>query len=134
MTGDITAAVGAASFWMFIAVVVAAGVAGAAFRHHETQKTIRKAIESGQSLDPATLDRLLRATRSSGPPPRAGFLAGGIIMLAVGAGLGVIGWATSQTHPDQLYPGLGAGAMVGFIGLALLLCGLLINRPGNGQG
>ena len=134
MTGDITAAVGAASFWMFIAVVVAAGVAGAAFRHHETQKTIRKAIESGQSLDPATLDGLLRATRSSGPPPRAGFLAGGIIMLAIGAGLGVIGWATSQTHPDQLYPGLGAGAMVGFIGLALLLCGLLINRPGNGQG
>jgi hypothetical protein len=133
MTGDITGAVAAASFWMFIAVVVAAGVAGAAFRHHETQKTIRKAIESGQSLDPATLDRLLRVSRPSGPP-RAGFLAGGIIMLAIAAGLAVIGWATSQTHPDQLYPGLGAGAMVGFIGLALLLCGLLLNRPGNGQG
>ena len=28
MTGDITGAVAAASFWMFIAVVVVAGVAG----------------------------------------------------------------------------------------------------------
>ncbi len=134
MTGDITGAVAAASFWMFIAVVVAAGVAGAAFRHHETQKTIRKAIESGQSLDPETLDRLLRSGRPSGPPPRGGFLFGGIMMLAIGLGLVLIGWATSQTHPEQLYPGLGAGAMVGLIGLGLLLCGLLIGRPGNGRG
>jgi hypothetical protein len=134
MTGDITGAVAAASFWMFIAAVVAAGVAGGAFRHHETQKTIRKAIESGQSLDPETLDRLLRSNRPSGPPPRAGFLVGGILMLAIGAGLAVIGWATSHAHPDQLYPGLGAGALVGLIGLALLLCGLLVGRPGNGRG
>jgi amino acid transporter len=133
MTGDIGAAVGAAAFWMFIAIVATAGVAGAAFRHHETQKTIRKAIESGQSLDPETLDRLLRSNRPSGPPPRAGFLVGGILMLAIGVGIALIGWFTAQTDPRQLYPGLGAGSLVGLIGLALLLCGLLIGRPGNGQ-
>jgi len=133
MTGDIGAAVGAASFWMFIAIIVAASVAGRAFRHHETQKTIRRAIESGQSLDPQTLERLLETTTQKGPPPRAGFLVGGMIMLAIGAGLAVIGWASSQTHPDQLYQGLGAGALVGLIGVALIAAGLLVGRPGNGQ-
>ena len=135
MTGDIGAAVGAASFWMFIAVVVVAGVVGGAIRHHETQQTIRKAIESGQKLDTETLDRLLRSGRpGGGPPPRGFFLVGGIMMLAIGAGLVAIGWATSQAHPEQLYPGLGAGAMVGMIGVGLLVAGrLLSGPPANGQ-
>jgi hypothetical protein len=138
MTGDISAAVAAASFWMFIAVIVVAGVAGAAFRHRETQQTIRKAIESGQKLDPETLDRLLRSARpGSGPPSRAFFLVGGVMMLAIGAGLVAIGMAeaTSHTNPSQLYQGLGAGAMVGLIGVGLLLAGRLLdaNPPENGR-
>jgi hypothetical protein len=134
MTGDIGAAIGAASFWMFIAAIVVASIAGKSFRHHETQKTIRQAIERGQSLDPQTLDRLMESTTQKGPPPRAGFLVGGMIMLAIGAGLAAIGWASAQVHPDQLYQGLGAGALVGLIGVALIAAGLLIGRPGNGQG
>jgi hypothetical protein len=141
MTGDITAAVAAGSFWMFIAVVVIAGVVGSVFRHHETQQTIRKAMESGQSLDPETLDRLLRSARpGGGPPPRNFFLVFGVMMLAIGGGLVAIGFAeaASHTNPSQLYQGLGAGAMVGLIGVGLLVAGRLIsgpsgNAPGNGQ-
>ena len=137
MTGDIGAAVAAGSFWMFLAVVVVAGVAGGAFRHHQTQQTIRKAIESGQSLDPVTLERRLQSDRPKGPPGRAFFLVTGVMMLAIGAGLVAIGFAEASSHanPSQLYQGLGAGAMVGFIGLGLLLAGHLIGRPpGDGQG
>jgi hypothetical protein len=137
MTGDISAAVGAASFWMFIAIVVVVVVVSATFRYRETQQTIRKAIESGQTLDPETLDRLLRSTRPGGSPPsRAFFLVGGIMMLAIGAGLVAIGMAeaTSHSNPSQLYQGLGAGAMVGLIGVGLLVAGRLLgNPPANGQ-
>jgi hypothetical protein len=135
MTGDIGAAIGAASFWMFIAAIVVAGIAGKSFRHHETQKTIRQAIERGQTLDPQTLDRLMEATSQKGPPPRAGFLVGGMIMLAIGAGLGAIGWAeaTSHANASQLYQGLAVGALVGLIGVALIVAGIVVGKPGNGQ-
>jgi hypothetical protein len=137
MTGDITGAVAAGSFWMFIAIVVITGVTGAAFRHHETQKTIRKAIESGQALDPDTLDRLLRSARQAGTPPtRNFFLVAGVMMLSVAAGLVAIGWAESASHanPSQFFQGLGAAAMVGLIGVGLLVAGRLVSKPPqNGQ-
>jgi hypothetical protein len=138
MTGDIAAAVAAGSFWMFVAVCVVAGVASAAFRHYETQKTIRKAIESGQALDPESIDRLLRSSRPAGGPPNwAFFLVAGIMMLAIGAGLVAIGVAESTSHanPGQLYQGLGAGAMVGLIGVGLLVAWYTLGRQSrNGQG
>jgi hypothetical protein len=135
MTNDLAAIVPAVAFWIFVAIVVVAGVASAAFRHQETQKTIRQAIESGQKLDPETLDRILQSGRPKGPPPRNFFLVAGVMMLAIAAGLVAIGVATSQTNPAQLYPGLGAGAMVGCLGLGLLVAGRLIGKPsGNGQG
>jgi hypothetical protein len=133
---DLAGAIPAVAFWIFIAVVVVAGVAGGAFRHLETQKTIRQAIQAGQTLDPETLDRLLRSSRGpSGPPSRSGYWVGGILMLSIGAGIAMIGWATSQTNPSDLYPGLGAGAMVGMIGVGLLAAGLAVGgRHKNGQG
>jgi tryptophan-rich sensory protein len=121
---------------MFIAIVVVAAIAGGVFRHRQTQQTIRKAIESGQTLDPATLELLMKMERPpKGPPPKAFFLVWGILMLAIGAGLALIGWFTAHTDPRQLYPGLGAGALVGLIGLGLLLSGLVIpDRPRDDRG
>jgi len=127
MFPDYTAAIGAASFWMFIAIVVAASVAGSVARHRETQKTIRLAIEKGQTLDPETLERLLQSARpQGGKPSRRGFLFGGIMLLAIAGGLAAIGWFSSQTTPAMLYQGLGVGALVGLLGVGLLATGLVI--------
>ena len=102
MGHELTNAVAAASFWLFIAIAVVAGVSSAAFRHRETQKTIRQAIENGQTLDPVTLERLLRSNHPP-PPSRKGVIAGGIMLLAVAGGLALIGWATAA---DQLGEGV----------------------------
>ena len=125
MPYDITAAVGAAAFWGFVAVCVVAGVASSIFRHRETQKTIRQAIESGQTLDPATLERLMQGDKPSPAQPAAqtrfGFIVGGIIMLCIGAGLAVMGWFISLGDHSSFYPMLGVGALVGMIGVGLLI-------------
>jgi len=135
MLHDISGAIAAASFWMFVAIVVVAGVGGSVLRHRETQKTIRQAIERGQTLDPATLERLMQSGHPRGPPPRGLLLFGGIMLLAVGAGLAMIGWFTSQTNPSQLYPGLGAGSLVGLLGVGLLVAARVIGGPrGDGPG
>ena len=131
---DLTAAVGAASFWIFVGVCVVAGVASTIFRHRETQKTIRQAIERGQTLDPETMERLLRADR---PPPSNphGFLVGGIVLLFLGFGLGLMGWFISFDSRDALYPMIGVGSLVGLLGLSLLVAGALVGKKkGEGRG
>jgi len=132
MSHDLVAAVGAASFWAFVAVCVAAGAAQAIFRNREAQKTIRQAIDKGQTLDAETLERLLRgngplgapgAGAGPGPAPqtRFGFIAGGLIMLCIGIGLAVMGWFISLDQPGAFHPMLGVGCLVGLIGVALLI-------------
>ena len=116
------------SFWLFIAVVVVASIANGAFRHFQTQLTIRKAIEQGQTLDPETLERLLEMERPKPPPALPGLIIGGVVMLAIGAGLALMGWFMSQTRPADLWQGLGAGCLVGLIGAGLLTSSLLVRN------
>jgi hypothetical protein len=132
MSPDIAPAIGAVAFWSFVAIAVVASAVKSADGHRETQKTIRQAIEKGQTLDPATLERLIQSNRPPPPKPadvRRACLFGGIMLLAVGAGLGVIGWAISHNDPNALYPGLGAGALVGLLGVGLLVATLAIREP-----
>jgi hypothetical protein len=85
----------------------------------EAQKTIRMAIEKGQPLPQEYLDSLQktgRATKSPGSDIRSG-----LILIAVGVGMAV--WA----YIDHGYlTGLaGVAAIPGFIGVALLIMGII---------
>jgi len=135
MSPAASAAIAASAFWIFVGTCAVASIASAAFRHRETQKTIREAIEKGQGLDPETLDRILQAGRPpKGPPPRGFLLFGGIMLLAIAGGLVLIGWSESMTNPAQLYPGLGAGGMVGLLGVGLLVTARVTRDPrGDGR-
>jgi hypothetical protein len=131
MSHDLAAAVGAAAFWLFIAIIVVAAVFNSTLRHRETQKTIRQAMERGQALDPETLDRLIRSDKPP-PPSRTAVVAGGIMLLAVGGGLALIGWFGARSNPVMLDQGLGAGSLVGLLGIGLIVVSLFIPR-GNGR-
>ena len=137
MSHDLVAAVGAAAFWAFVAVCVAAGAAQSIFRHRETQRTIRQAIESGQTLDPATLERLLQGNAPApqpAPQTRFGLITGGIVMLCIGAGLAIMGWFISLDQPGAFHPMLGVGSLVGLIGVGLLVASRFAGRSGADRG
>ncbi len=51
------------------------------------------------------------------------------MLLAVGAGLAAIGWFSPQNNPVMLSQGLGAGSMVGLLGVGLLVASLVIRVP-----
>ena len=136
MSHDLVAAVGAAAFWAFVAVCVAAGAAQAIFRNRETQKTIRLAIEKGQTLDPATLERLLKGDVAAPPASgqtRFGLITGGLVMLCIGVGLAVMGWFISLDQPGAFHPMLGVGSLVGLIGVALLIASRFVVKAGAGD-
>ncbi len=130
----LAAAVGGAAFWLFIAVVVVASVIGQAFRHRETQKTIRQAIERGQTLDPQTLERLLAADRPP-PPNRTGLAIGGLVMVCLGGGVALMGWFGSHNNPEMFYQARGGGALIAMIGVPLLIASAFMRgRGGAGRG
>jgi len=52
----------AAAFWLFVILITILPIWFHHQRRLETEKTIRIAIEKGQNLDPATIDRLLGAS------------------------------------------------------------------------
>jgi hypothetical protein len=119
------------AFWTFVAICVVAGAASSVMRNRETQKTIRQAIEKGQTLDPATLERLLQTNApppSAAPQTRFGLITGGLVMVCVGVGLAVMGWFISLDKPEAFHPMLGVGSLVGLIGVALLVSSAFVAK------
>jgi len=113
-----------AAFWIFIAIVVVAGMGYAYARNRETQKTIRLAIEKGVPIDDVLVKKLfLRETGNA-----VDYYIGGIICLAVSIGLPILGYFIGQIAAEAFFPIAGAGILVGIIGIALILCGMLISR------
>lgn len=140
MAPDIAPAVGAVAFWTFVAVCVVAGAWSSIARNRENQRTIRQAIESGQTLSPEVLDRLMRSNK---PPPADpfGLVIGGLVLLFCGVGLAVMGWFISLGQPGSggqpgaFYPMLGVGCLVGLLGVALLVARVFVRkRNGDGRG
>ena len=91
------------SFWLYFR-----------FRsRREVQQTVRTAIEKGQELSPDLLDRL-------GQPRASGNidLRRGVIAIAIGLGLAVIGFAVG--HEQAVRPLVAAGALPFLVGVAYL--------------
>ncbi|MEE8399800.1 MAG: hypothetical protein V3S89_12395 [Desulfobacterales bacterium] len=124
-----------AAFWIFIGGVVVGGMWYANARNRETQKTIRLAIEKDIALDDALLEKLLR--RQSGNPDD--YYISGIICLAICIGLPIMGYFIGQIAREAFFPLVGAGILVGLIGISLILCGKFMSRRekaienGNGR-
>jgi hypothetical protein len=112
------------AFWIFLAIVVLAAIWLAFARNRETQKTIRLAIEKGMQLDAALIDTLVK--RKSGKPED--YQVGGIICIAVGIGLPIMGFFIGRIEPESFFPIAGAGILVGLIGVSLIVSGMLVSR------
>lgn len=112
------------AFWIFLAIVVAAGIWFAKAQNREMQKTIRLAIEKDVQLDAALVDKLLPG-KTVKPE---GFYIGGFISTAVGLGLPILGYFIGRIAPDYFFPIVGSGILVGLIGISLIGCGMLVSR------
>ena len=117
-------AIAQAAFWGFIAVAVVANVLREVFIRRESEKTIRLAIEKGQQLDTATIDKLLRSNKKGSADSL--MVAGGVT-LAAGLGLPIMGYFIGRGGEDgAFYPLLGVGSMVSLIGLAFLVLSAVV--------
>lgn len=95
----------------------------------EMQKTLRAAIDKGQTLPPELVDAL---SKDSVRPPAtaARDLRLGIILVAVGAGIALTGYGFSFEEMDALYPMVGIAAIPAMIGLAFIVLSVFNKNKG----
>ncbi|HEY3812985.1 MAG TPA: DUF6249 domain-containing protein [Caulobacteraceae bacterium] len=86
----------------------------------QIQDTIRAAIDKGQPLPSEVLDVMTRDVRSA-PSSRQRDVRLGIIWLAIGVGLGVIGWMFTGFDTTEPGPFIGFFAIPGVIGIAFII-------------
>jgi hypothetical protein len=110
------------AFWIFIGAAAVAGIVTDYKRRRGSVDIIRMAIEKGQQLDPALIEKLTSSERAEQIDP-SHLKLGGIITIASGIGIGLLSLFISRIAPVALYPILGGGVLVCCVGAGLLVGG-----------
>jgi hypothetical protein len=118
------------AFFSFLAVSAVAGMASEYKKRRLELEPLRAAIERGQQLDPAVIERLMGREPSKGHYEHRpiDFRIGGIITLASGIGVGILAFFLAHGAPRALYPVLGIGVLAVCVGVGLLVCARVIEH------
>jgi hypothetical protein len=123
----------AIAFWAFVAIAAVAGIVADYKKREAALAPLRLAIERGQQLDPALVERLMSPERDKGIDPLY-LRIGGIITLCLGVGVVILAFLLTQIAPIALYPVLGGGAVMLCLGAGLVLSAGAVERSRQSSG
>jgi hypothetical protein len=121
----------AVAFWSFLAVSAVAGIIADYKKRHLELAPLRAAIERGQQLDPAIVERLMAREQSKSEPQPVYFRIGGIVTVAAGIGIGLLSFLIHRFAPNGFYPVLGVAVVAICVGIGLLICARVIDQHLN---
>jgi hypothetical protein len=110
-----------AAFWIFIGAAAVAGIITDYKRRRVVVDVLRMAIEKGQQLDPAIIEKLTSHQQSSERIEPIQIKLGGIITVASGVGICLLACFLTAVAPVALFPILGGGVLVICVGVGLLI-------------
>jgi len=117
----------AIAFWFFVAVATVAGIFADYKKRQLTLEPLRQAIEKGQQLDPAVVERLMAPTPEPGMNP-IGLRVGGIVVISVGVGTAILSLFLAKLAPVAFYPVMGGGLVAVCIGTGLVVAAGAVER------
>jgi hypothetical protein len=118
MTGIGPYLVGVA-FWIFVGAVAVAGIVTDYKRRRGSVEVIRMAIEKGQQLDPALIEKLTSNEQRAGRIDPLHLKLGGIITIASGVGICLAACFIVGMSPIAFYPIFGLGLVAICVGVGL---------------
>ena len=110
----------AIAFWVFVTVAAVAGIVADYKKRQLALEPLRAAIERGQQLDPAVLERLMAPERDTGLNPLY-LRVGGIITASAGVGVVILAFLLNQIEPVAFYPTLGGGIVTLCVGIGRVI-------------
>jgi hypothetical protein len=138
MTGIGPYLVGVA-FWIFIGAVAVAGIVTDYKRRRGSVDVIRMAIDKGQPLDPALIEKLTSSEQHSERIDPLHVKLGGIITIASGIGICLLACFMVGLSPVSFYPIFGLGLLAICVGIGLRIGSKVLaesrerERPRNDQ-
>ena len=118
---------------MFVAVAAVGGMVSDYKRRRLELEPLRAAIERGQSIDPAVLERLMSPPKDERQGLNPLYLRiGGIMSIATGIGIAIMSFFIRMLAPPAFWPLIGAGALVICIGVGLLVAAGAIEQHRRG--
>ena len=123
----------AIAFWVFCGVCAVAGIVADVKKRRAALEPLRAAIEKGQQLDPAVVERLMAPGEDRGVSP-VGLMIGGIICISAGVGVGVLAFFLSHVTPVAFYPVFGGGVVTFCIGVGLVVAARAVEAHARRQG
>jgi hypothetical protein len=120
---DIGLGVGLAAlaFWGFVAAAVVAGVWNGIRKREAQHETVRRLIESGQTIDQELMDKLLLLSDGGSKRVDRDFKVTGLWILPVAVGMAIFGLVLGSSEPDAMAPLLGISALLACIGVGALV-------------
>jgi Domain of unknown function (DUF6249) len=119
----------AIAVFVFCAIATVAGVVGDYKKRQAAMGPLRAAVERGQPIDPAVIERLMAPEpRGPGANP-VNLRVAGIIVTAAGIGIAILAVFLSQLAGTAvLYPVMGCGAVAICVGLGLMVAARSVER------
>jgi hypothetical protein len=107
------------AFWIFIGAAAVAGIVTDYKRRRGSVDVIRMAIEKGQQLDPALIEKLTSNDRREEQIDPLHMKLGGIITIASGIGVCLLACFMNGVSPVWFFPIFGLGLLAICVGIGL---------------
>lgn len=118
----------AIAVFIFCAIATVAGVIGDYKKRQAAMGPLRAAIERGQPIDPAVIERLMAPERHEGINP-VNLRVASIIVMAAGVGIVILSLFLSQLAGTAvLYPVMGVGVLCVCVGVGLMVAARSVER------
>ena len=124
---EVAAGLGALGFWLFIGAIVVAGIWFDVRRRETEQETLRRVVESGQTIDSAVIDKLLKVGGGQSRTDRD-LKVSGLIVISLAPGIAILGWFLAKLRPEVMSVMLGVAFLLGLLGIGLLIAGRVSER------
>ena len=111
----------AIAIFVFITVSAVAGIVADYKKRRLAVEALRAAIERGQPLDTALVERLIAPEERKKALNPLWLKIGGIVTIAASVGVAVFAVVLALTAPQALYPLLGIGGAALCVGIGLLV-------------
>src|ERR1700722_18306287 len=122
------------AFWIFVGAVAVAGIVADYKRRRGNIDVIRMAIDKGQQLDPALIEKLTSNEQRDQPMDPLQMKFAAIITIASGIGVCLLGLFLAGVSPLAFYPTFGVGLVTICVGIGLRIGGkMLAETSGRGE-